>query len=105
MGCLVATAPGAFFFARNTAVTPKLPGGLPPDVLLLVLQVALMVIVWLVRHSLQDVQRRLHEAEVGRQDIRERLAAMFEAQKHNDECLDRLKDRVEHFSDLWLSKH
>jgi hypothetical protein len=85
-------------------VPPKLPDGLPPDVLLLILQVALMVIVFLVRHSVQDLHRRLRDAEVVRQDVRERLAAVLEAQRHNDSCVDRLKDRVEHLADLWVTK-
>jgi hypothetical protein len=71
---------------------------------MVLLQVALMVIIWFVRTSVQDVQRRLLEAEAMRERVHERLATLVEAQRHNDLCLDRLHDRVEKMADLYLAR-
>ena len=82
----------------------KILGGLPSDLLMVLLQVALMVIIWLVRASVQEVQRRLLEAEAMRALVHERLATLVEAQRHNDVCLDRLHDRVEKLADTYMAR-
>ena len=83
---------------------PKLFGGVPSDLLMVLLQVALMVIIWFVRASVQEVQRRLLDAETMRELVHERLATLIEAQRHNDLCLDRLHDRVEKLADLYHAR-